>query len=79
VMQSEAAGGAGAGFELCFLETAGAERGEFPVSWPGLRPEGFLPVREFRWSSGKGHLPGLWWSATVGAHVGYESWLERVT
>jgi hypothetical protein len=22
-------------------------------------------------------LPGLWWSATTGAHVGYESWLER--
>ncbi|HZE16063.1 MAG TPA: hypothetical protein VE197_10340, partial [Mycobacterium sp.] len=20
---------------------------------------------------------GLWWSATVAAHVGYESWLER--
>jgi hypothetical protein len=23
------------------------------------------------------HLPGLWWSVTTGAHVGYESWLER--
>lgn len=37
----------------------------------------FLPVREFRWARGQGHLPGLWWSATTGSHVGYESWLER--
>jgi hypothetical protein len=65
------------GFELCYLDEAGAEHREFPVSWPGLRPEGFLPVREFRWARGQGHLPGWWWSATTGSHVGYESWLER--
>ena len=23
------------------------------------------------------HLSGLWWSATTGGHVGFESWLER--
>lgn len=37
----------------------------------------FLPVRGFRWRRGQRHLPGLWWSATTGSHVGYESWLER--
>lgn len=26
---------------------------------------------------GQRHLPGRWWSATDGGHVGYESWLER--
>ena len=65
------------GFELCYLDEAGAECRELPVSWPGLRPEVFRPVREFRWARGQRHLPGLWWSATTGAHVGYESWLER--
>jgi hypothetical protein len=74
------AGGAGDGdpeFELWFLDAGGAERRELPASWPGLRPELFLPVREFRWTRGQGHLPGLWWSVTTGSHVGYESWLER--
>jgi hypothetical protein len=22
-------------------------------------------------------MSGLWWSATTGGHVGFESWLER--
>jgi hypothetical protein len=77
VKQFVAAVDAGRGFELCYLEAWGAECREFPASWPGLRPEGFVPVRGFRWARGQGHLPGLWWSATTGSHVGYESWLER--
>jgi hypothetical protein len=35
------------------------------------------PVRRFAARKGQRHLSGLWWSATVGAHVGFESWLER--
>jgi hypothetical protein len=72
--------GSGAGdpaFELCYADERGTEHHEFPASWPGLRPEEFLPVREFRWTRGQKHLPGVWWAATTGAHVGYESWLER--
>ena len=65
------------GFELCFLDADGDERRELPAAWPGLRPEMFMPAREFRWTRGQKHLPGLWWSATTGSHVGYESWLER--
>lgn len=34
-------------------------------------------MREFRWSKGKRHNPGWWWSATADRHIGYESWLER--
>ena len=75
--QSAAAVDADPEFELCYLEVRGTERRELPASWPGLRPEEFPPVRGFRWSRGQRHLPGLWWSATVGSHVGYESWLER--
>jgi hypothetical protein len=74
--------GAGAGdadpeFELGYLDADGSEHRELPAAWPGLRPETFMPAREFRWARSQKHLPGLWWSVTTGAHVGYESWLER--
>jgi hypothetical protein len=36
-----------------------------------------LPVREFPAYKGQRHFSGLWWSATTGTHVGFESWLER--
>ena len=35
------------------------------------------PSRRFKARKGQRHLPGRWWSATDGRHVGYESWLER--
>ena len=35
------------------------------------------PVRRFPAHKGQRHLSGLWWSATTGGHVGFESWLER--
>jgi hypothetical protein len=35
------------------------------------------PSRRIRARKGQRHLPGRWWSATDGRHVGYESWLER--
>src|ERR1700750_2681138 len=35
-----------------------------------------LPVRRFGARKGQRHLSGLWWSATTGGHVGFESWLE---
>jgi hypothetical protein len=34
-------------------------------------------VREFSWRPKQGNYPGWWWSATMSAHVGYESLLER--
>jgi hypothetical protein len=77
VGQVEGAGDGDPEFELCFLDAGGAERRELPASWRGLAPELFRPVREFRWTRGQRHLPGLWWSVTTGSHVGYESWLER--
>ena len=74
--------GTGAGeadpeFELCYLDADDGGHRELPAAWPGLRPETFMPAREFRWARSQKHLPGLWWSVTTGAHVGYESWLER--
>ena len=39
--------------------------------------EDALPAREFLSYRGQRHFPGMWWLATSGRHVGYESWLER--
>jgi hypothetical protein len=35
------------------------------------------PVRSFPSYRGQRNWPGWWWSSTTGAHVGFESWLER--
>ena len=35
------------------------------------------PTRRIRTRKGQRRLPGRWWSATDGRHIGYESWLER--
>ena len=69
------AGDADPGFELCYLDADGSEHRKLPAVWPGLRPETLMPAREFRWARSQA-LPGLWWSVTTGAHVGYESWLK---
>lgn len=39
--------------------------------------ESAVAVRSFPSFRGQRNWPGLWWSATMGRHVGYESWLER--
>jgi hypothetical protein len=66
---------AGARFELGLVDGAGAERRTALSS--GVRLEDGAPVRSFSWSKGLTHFPGWWWCATMGRHVGYESWLER--
>ncbi|MGV9386242.1 TnsA-like heteromeric transposase endonuclease subunit [Nonomuraea sp. NPDC003707] len=35
------------------------------------------PARSFPSFKGQKNFAGLWWSATSGTHVGYESWVER--
>ncbi|GGV56834.1 TnsA-like heteromeric transposase endonuclease subunit [Streptomyces spectabilis] len=39
--------------------------------------EDALSVRDFPSHRGQRHFPGLYWAATTGRHVGFESWLER--
>ena len=56
--------GTGAGeadpeFELCYLGADDGEHRELPAAWPGLRPETFMPAREFRWARSQKHLPGF--------------------
>jgi hypothetical protein len=65
------------GFEVGYVT---ADRGEHRIpladAWSVLF-EAAGPVRSFPSYKGQRHFPGLWWCATTGGHVGFESWLER--
>ena len=64
-------------FELAYVSVDGVEH-RVPLSEAWAVPfETGRPVRRFAARKGQRHLSGLWWSATAGAHVGFESWLER--
>jgi len=66
-----------AGFQLAFVDSSGLRRQEpLAVAW-SCRFESGQPVRSFPSRQGQRNFPGLWWSATTGQHVGFESWLER--
>lgn len=64
-------------FVLSYVDIAGVGHRELLIScWPTAF-ETVRPVRRFASRAGQQHFPGLWWFATTGLHVGYESWLER--
>jgi hypothetical protein len=64
-------------FEIGCVSEDGAElRLPLEEAWSFVFERG-RPVRRFTARRGQRHLSGLWWSATTGAHVGFESWLER--
>src|SRR5271168_1800189 len=65
------------GFEVSFVADDGAaHRVPLGRAWAVPLEQG-MPVRRFTSRKGQRHLSGLWWSATTGGHVGFESWLER--
>jgi hypothetical protein len=65
------------GFAVEFVTEDGVPgRVGLAEAWP-VRFEVMSPVRRFASRRRQRHLPGRWWSATDGHHVGYESWLER--
>ena len=68
---------AGDGFEVSYVLDDGAEHPGAARSGMGGSARAGLPVRRFTSRQGQRHLSGLWWSATTGGHVGFESWLER--
>jgi hypothetical protein len=71
------AGQAVGGFELEFsLPGAGGRREPLRVC-AGERFEDAVPARPFRFGKGLASFAGWWYFATAGAHVGFESWLER--
>lgn len=63
-------------FELTWLEASREVRGPL-ASASAVAFEEVAPVRDFPSYRGQRHFPGLYWSATTGGHVGFESWLER--
>lgn len=64
-------------FDVEFVdETGGIHRKPLAASWD-LPFERSRPVRSFPSVKGQLSFPGLWWAATTGCHVGYESWVER--
>ncbi|MFF5361166.1 TnsA-like heteromeric transposase endonuclease subunit [Streptomyces scabiei] len=73
----DADAGSAEDIELEYVSTAGVrERGSLARLWP-VRFESVRPERRFPAFRGQGNWCGLYWSATCGGHVGYESWLER--
>lgn len=65
------------GFEVVYVDDSGAEHRASLRQARSVRFEEAKPVRRIPSYRGQRNLPGLWWSATLGAHVGFESWLER--
>lgn len=64
-------------FEIAHWSEDGAEcRVPLEDAWL-VAFERSRPVRRFAARKGQRHLSGLWWCATTGGHVGFESWLER--
>jgi hypothetical protein len=81
VVPLDAPGQSGSGacgdFEVSFTGEDGVEdRRGLAEAWATPFEAG-LPVRRFTPHKGQRHLSGLWWCATTGGHVGFESWLER--
>ncbi|MEU9713556.1 TnsA-like heteromeric transposase endonuclease subunit [Streptomyces sp. NPDC047967] len=64
------------GFEVGWRDAAGEHRRLLSEAVSVAFEEG-RPVRGFPSYRGQRHFPGLYWSATTGGHVGFESWLER--
>ncbi|WP_433605716.1 TnsA-like heteromeric transposase endonuclease subunit [Dactylosporangium sp. CA-139114] len=69
--------GPAAGFEVRFVVEDGTQcQLPWTDAW-AVRFESAAPARRFTSYRGQRHFPGRWWTATMGRHVGFESWLER--
>lgn len=66
-----------AGFQIAFVDSSGSRRQEPLATGWASRFELGRPAKSFPSRQGQRNFPGLWWSATTGQHVGFESWLER--
>ena len=75
--QLAGAGAVGAVVDAEFIDADGTVRRESLSRCWSVAFERVLPVRGFSSFRGQRNRPGLWWFASTGEHVGYESWLER--
>jgi hypothetical protein len=64
-------------FDLEYVDQDGGRRRDSLLECWWARFDEVDPVRSFPSWKGQTNFPGLWWSATMGRHVGFESWLER--
>jgi hypothetical protein len=71
------AGAAHERFVLEYQVAHGCWQREPVSSCLGSRFEDALPARPFRFGKDLRSFAGWWYFATTGAHVGFESWLER--
>jgi hypothetical protein len=75
--QAIGAASAAEALELEFVTPEGRRvEGPLMSTWH-VRFEDCSPVRSVRTFKGQRNFDGLWWLATTGRHVGFESWLER--
>jgi len=65
------------GFAVGYVGPDGREHREGLAAVAATAFELVAPVRSFPVYRGQRNNTGLWWSATTGGHVGFESWLER--
>ena len=79
MLRAVAGGGAPptADFEVGYVGPDGTQTRVTLADAMLVRFEQTRPVRTFPSYKRQRYFPGLWWSATTGRHVGYESWLER--
>lgn len=68
--------GVGTKAEVCFRRPDGRVEARPSESVAALSLQSAAPWRAFRWYSGQKHYSGMYWAATVGVHVIYESRLE---
>lgn len=66
-----------AGVEVAWIDAGSQEHAAGLDGVAGVAFEDGVPVRDFSWYRRQRHFPGMWWLATTGRHVGFESWLER--
>lgn len=64
-------------FDVETITEAGTRRRVPVADAARVRLADMAPARRVKARKGQRNLPGRWWSATDGRHVGYESWLER--
>jgi hypothetical protein len=65
--------------EFAYVDASGVERRDGVERSAVVPFEDAAPYRSFPSFKGQRNYSGLWWSATGGRHVGFESWLERDT
>lgn len=74
---SGVADAAGGRFTLEFQVADGSWQREPLSACHGTRFEDGVPARPFRFEKGLQSFAGWWYFATIGTHIGFESWLER--